>query len=138
MFKKLFLITLIASVALLGCTKKAKTNEVIKPQDNVVIVEEQPEQQLEVVEETTKVETNMNTQTITNEFKVQLFATYDEQKAMKVKDEAKTKFTEDVYIEFVAPYYKVRIGHYKTKEEADNMRDMAKEKGYSDAFTVVP
>jgi cell division septation protein DedD len=128
---------LVLVIALAGCTKKAKTNEPIK-QEQVVVVEEQPDtQQLEVIEEPLKTET-ATVMTNQNEYKVQLFATYDEAKAAKVKDEAMSKFTSEVYVDYVAPYYKVRIGHFTNKDDADKVRDEAKEKGYSDAFTVVP
>ncbi|HAV91607.1 TPA: hypothetical protein DCW38_00235 [candidate division WOR-3 bacterium] len=137
MFKKVLVLSLVLVIALAGCTKKAKTNEPIK-QEQVVVVEEQPDtQQLEVIEEPLKTET-ATVMTNQNEYKVQLFATYDEAKAAKVKDEAMSKFTSEVYVDYVAPYYKVRIGHFTNKDDADKVRDEAKEKGYSDAFTVVP
>lgn len=136
MLKKVLVLSLILIVAFAGCTKK-KTAEPIK-NDQVVIVEEQPDtQQLEVIEEPVKTETN-TTLSNQNEYKVQLFATYDEAKANKVREEAAPKFTTDVYVDYVAPYYKVRIGHFTTKDAADKVRDEAKEKGYNDAFTVVP
>ncbi|MDD3803250.1 MAG: SPOR domain-containing protein [bacterium] len=137
MVKRIFVVSLLLIVAFAGCTKKAKTNEPIK-QDQIVVVEEQPDtQQLEVIEEPIKTETNTNLSN-QNEYKVQLFATYDEAKATKVRDEAAPKFTQDVYVDYVAPYYKVRIGHFTNKDDADKVRDLAKEKGYNDAFTVVP
>jgi len=136
MFKKVLIISLVLIVAFVGCTKKAKTNEPIK-QEQVVVVEEQPDTQLEVIEEPIKTETT-TVMTNQNEYKVQLFATYDEAKATKVKEEAVSKFTSEVYVDYIAPYYKVRIGHFTNKDDADKVRDEAKEKGYNDAFTVVP
>jgi len=137
MLKKVFVLSLVLLIALMGCTKKVKTTEPIKD-EHVVIVEEQPDtQQLELIEEPIKTDT-MTVTTNTNEYKVQIFATYDEAKAIKVGDEAKPKFISEVYVEYVAPYYKVRIGHFTNKNDADKLRDEAKEKGYNDAFTVVP
>ncbi|MGE3062560.1 MAG: SPOR domain-containing protein [bacterium] len=137
MVKKVLVISLILLVAFAGCTKKAKTSEPVK-QEQVVVVEEQPDtQQLEVIEEPIKTETT-TVMTNQNEYKVQLFATYDEAKATKVQQEAAPKFTSEVYVDYVAPYYKVRIGHFTDKAAADKVRDEAKEKGYNDAFTVVP
>ncbi len=126
-----------------ACTKKSKTAEPVT-QPQVVTIEEEPQvkeeqPKLEVIEEQ-PTETNVQKTTTDTlvEYKVQIFATYDETKAYKVRDEAKPKFTEDVYVEYIPPYYKVRIGHFKTKEESDNFRNLVRDKGYSDAFTVVP
>jgi len=137
MLKKLLILVLFFSIVFAGCTKKAKTTEPV--QQPTVVIEEEPkveQPKLEVIEETPS--QNTTTQNVVSEYKVQIFATYDEAKAYKVRDEAKAKFTEDVYVEYIPPYYKVRIGHFKLKEEADRFRDIVKEKGYSDAFTVVP
>ncbi|MEO0281201.1 MAG: SPOR domain-containing protein [candidate division WOR-3 bacterium] len=139
MLKKLIILVLFSSLIFAGCTKKAKTTQPTQ-QPSVVIVEEEPkvqQPQLEIVEEK-PAETPITQQTKVSEYKVQIFATYDEAKAYKVRDEAKTKFAEDVYVEYIPPYYKVRIGHFKTKEDADRFRDLVKDKGYSDAFTVIP
>ncbi|HAF08420.1 MAG: SPOR domain-containing protein [bacterium] len=143
MLRKLLILVLFFSLVFAGCTKKAKTTEPV--QQPTVIIEEEPkveevqveQPKLEVIEETPSQDTTL-TQNVVVEYKVQIFATYDETKANKVRDEAKGKFTEEVYVEYIPPYYKVRIGHFKTKEEADSYRDLVKEKGYSDAFTVVP
>lgn len=138
MLKKLIILVLFSSLVFAGCTKKAKTTQPTQ-QPSVVVIEEEPkvqQPQLEIVEEK-PAQTPVTNQTV-NEYKVQIFATYDEAKAYKVRDEAKAKFTEDVYVEYIPPYYKVRIGHFKTKEDADRFRDLVKDKGYSDAFTVIP
>ncbi|MEO0288273.1 MAG: SPOR domain-containing protein [candidate division WOR-3 bacterium] len=139
MLKKIIVLFLFSSIVFAGCTKKAKTTQPTQ-QPSVVVIEEEPkvkQPQLEIVEEK-PAETPVTMQTTVNEYKVQIFATYDEAKAYKVRDEAKAKFTEDVYVEYIPPYYKVRIGHFKTKEDADRFRDLVKDKGYSDAFTVIP
>ncbi|MEJ5307419.1 MAG: SPOR domain-containing protein [candidate division WOR-3 bacterium] len=141
MLKKLIVLVLFSSLIFAGCTKKAKTTQPTQ-QPSVVIVEEEPkveQPKLEIVEEQPVDTAQKSTQqTVVTEYKVQIFATYDEAKAYKVRDEAKAKFTEDVYVEYIPPYYKVRIGHFKTKEDADRFRDLVKDKGYSDAFTVIP
>jgi len=133
--KKTIILGLLFVVLFAGCTKKAKVQEVTKPEDAVVIVEEQPEEQLQVVEQPVE---EIKTEVAASEFKVQIFATYNEEKANKLATELRGKFTETVYVEFIAPYYKVRLGKYTSKLEAEALRDRAREMGYSDAFVVVP
>lgn len=132
--KRTLILGLMFVVILAGCTKKSNVQEVTKPEDSVVIVEEQPEEQLQVVEQQEVVEEVAPKA----EYKVQIFATYNEDKANKLATELRGKFTEQVYIEFIAPYYKVRIGKYESKADAESLRDRAREMGYSDAFVVVP
>lgn len=139
MLKKIIVLVLFSSLIFAGCTKKAKTTQPTQ-QPSVVVIEEEPkveQPKLEVIEEK-PAETPIKQTTEINDYKVQIFATYDEAKAYKVRDEAKIKFAEDVYVEYIPPYYKVRIGHFKSKEDADRFRDIVKDKGYSDAFTVIP
>ena len=37
---------------------------------------------------------------------------------------------------FEAPLYKIRVGDCKTRQDADNVRDLAKKYGYAEAFLV--
>lgn len=72
-------------------------------------------------------------------FRVQLFATQDIEKATLEKKEAEFSFTEDrvpVYIEFDSPMYKVRIGDCATRDEAEQLRELARRKGYSTSWIV--
>lgn len=133
--KRTLILGLMFVIILAGCTKKSNVQEVTKPEDSVVIVEEQPEEQLQVVEQPVEEQVQVAPKA---EYKVQIFATYNEDKANKLATELRGKFTEQVYVEFIAPYYKVRIGKYTSKSEAESLRDRAREMGYSDAFVVVP
>jgi len=72
-------------------------------------------------------------------YRVQLFATKDIESATIAKKEAEFAFSEDsvnVYIEFDSPYYKLRIGDCKTREEAERLREIARNKGYPSAWIV--
>jgi len=72
-------------------------------------------------------------------FRVQLFATQDIEKATLEKKEAEFSFAEDqipVYIEFDSPMYKVRIGDCSTRDEAEQLRELARRKGYSTSWIV--
>ncbi len=72
-------------------------------------------------------------------YRVQLLATKDIESATIAKKEAEFAFAEDsvnVYIEFDSPYYKLRIGDCKTREEAERLREIARRKGYPSAWIV--
>ena len=40
------------------------------------------------------------------------------------------------YLDFDSPYYKVRVGDFRSREEADNVREMVRSKGYPKAWIV--
>jgi len=49
---------------------------------------------------------------------------------------ARQHFTESVYVEYQAPYYKVRLGDFLTKEDARHMVNRAKAENYAQAWVV--
>jgi hypothetical protein len=72
-------------------------------------------------------------------FRVQLFATQDIEKATLEKKEVEFAFAEagvEVYIEFDSPMYKVRLGDCTTREEAEQLRELARSKGYPTSWIV--
>jgi hypothetical protein len=69
-------------------------------------------------------------------FRVQLLATRDEIQANEVKKSAIFSFEEGVYLVFEAPYFRLRIGDCRTRNEAEVLRDEAVEKGFDDAWIV--
>lgn len=72
-------------------------------------------------------------------FRIQLFATKDIESATIAKKEAQFVFAEDslnIYVEFDSPYYKLRIGDFREREEAVMFREVAREKGYSSSWIV--
>jgi len=69
-------------------------------------------------------------------FRVQIFASTTEKNATRVADDARTTFTERLYVEFVAPYFKVRVGDCLTKEDAAVLKNKALKLGYKGAFIV--
>ena len=141
MLKKMIFVIIILSLIVVGCAKK-KAEEVVKPEESTVITEEQPTESLEIVTEEPVISEEPiledTTTSVQGEYKVQVFATYDEGKANKVADDLKTKINEEIYVEYIAPYYKVRIGHYATKADAEKVRDSIRDLGFSDAFIVLP
>ncbi len=69
-------------------------------------------------------------------FRVQIFASNTEGNASRVAEDARGVFNEQVYIEYVAPYYKVRVGDYLTREEIEPLKNKALSLGYRGAFIV--
>ncbi len=68
-------------------------------------------------------------------FRVQIFASSTEKNASRVANDARSAFNE-VYIEYVAPYYKVRVGNCLTRDDADMLKSKAAGMGYRGAFVV--
>jgi hypothetical protein len=69
-------------------------------------------------------------------FRIQLYATRDIEKARNVAESARRLFNEKTYIEYQEPLYKVRIGDYATREEAERMRYRVTSSGFEDAWLV--
>lgn len=69
-------------------------------------------------------------------FRIQLFASSTEKNASRVADDTRASFTQNVYIQHVPPYYKVRVGDFLTKEEAQVVKQQAMQMGYRGAFIV--
>jgi hypothetical protein len=69
-------------------------------------------------------------------FRIQIFASSTENNASRVADDAKTSFPEYVYVEYVPPYYKVRIGDCLTREDAEILKNKALRLGYRGAFVI--
>ena len=69
-------------------------------------------------------------------YRVQLFAGENRGDALRVEERARQKFDAEVYSDFFAPLYKVRVGDCRTMEEADVLLKEAKRKGYGDAFRI--
>lgn len=69
-------------------------------------------------------------------FRIQIFASATEKNASRVADDAKAAFPENTYVEYVVPYYKVRVGDCLTNEDANVLKNKALRLGYRGAFVV--
>ncbi len=72
-------------------------------------------------------------------FRVQIFAGRDIQAATMAETQAREDFEKHglkVYLIFEAPFYKVRVGDFTDRNEAENARDLAKRLGYKSAFVA--
>ncbi|MBN1351859.1 SPOR domain-containing protein [candidate division KSB1 bacterium] len=69
-------------------------------------------------------------------WRVQICAFRNELDARSVQREALLKFEDQVYLTYDSPYYKVRIGDCLSRYEADDLQQIAIEKGFDDAWVV--
>lgn len=72
-------------------------------------------------------------------FRVQILATKSIEAATLTEQEAKDLFSSmehTVYLIFDAPLYKIRVGDVTSRDDAEEIRDVAKDYGYREAFIV--
>jgi uncharacterized protein YcfL len=72
-------------------------------------------------------------------FRVQIMATKSIETATLAEQEAKDLFenmNHRIYLIFDAPLYKLRVGDVTTRDAAEEIRDIAKDYGYREAFIV--
>ena len=69
-------------------------------------------------------------------FRVQIHAFSSRAGADAAAEKARLRFPERVYVDYVVPYYKVRVGDCVTRAEADMLKARARQFGYTDAFIV--
>jgi hypothetical protein len=69
-------------------------------------------------------------------WRVQLMLVSDEQSAREAKRHAMMRFNKNVYMILDGPSYKIRVGDCMTREEAKELKYLAVEKGYTDAWIV--
>ncbi|MFC1508951.1 SPOR domain-containing protein [Candidatus Omnitrophota bacterium] len=63
-------------------------------------------------------------------FRVQIDMFSSESEAQQCKRKAELKFAEKVYVVYIPPFFRVRIGDFETKEEADNYVKKMKNAGH--------
>lgn len=99
----------------------------------------QTEEKIPLPEESGVAPRMMQENRVIEGFRVQLFATQEIEKATLEAREAEYRFAGDgvaVYIEFDSPMYKVRIGDCTTRDEAEQLRELARQRRYSNSWIV--
>jgi len=69
-------------------------------------------------------------------YRVQLISTRDQEEARSVIRNAVISFSENVYREYDNPYYKIRIGDFKSRYNATKLQEKAIEMGFHEAWVV--
>jgi hypothetical protein len=73
----------------------------------------------------------------TDGFRVQVLSTDDIDEANRVRAEVYEKTTrKEVYVIFEPPFYKVKVGDFTSKSEADNLRFNLNQLGYTESKVV--
>lgn len=69
-------------------------------------------------------------------YRVQIFMTKYPELASEKAKEAEAIFAERVYVDFEAPYYRVRLGEFDTLEAGEEFLLLVRQSGYQDAWLV--
>ena len=69
-------------------------------------------------------------------YRVQFFATKYPDEAASVAETVAKRLSEKTYIEYKAPYYWVKVGDCKTREESDSLLQKIKRLGYDESWVV--
>lgn len=72
-------------------------------------------------------------------FRVQIIATQDIEKATLLEEEARNQFSpfgHEAYLIFEAPLYKIRIGNFSNRNQAEDLKEKAIKMGYRESFIV--
>lgn len=69
-------------------------------------------------------------------YRVQLFSTTDYYAALRARNEALIRFDREIYFDFESPYYKIRMGDFINRQEAEAVKDQARQFGYHEAWVV--
>lgn len=70
-------------------------------------------------------------------FRVQIFSSSTRGSAENAQMQARIQLArDDVFIDFEAPYFKVRIGNFQTRNDAELLLEEVTKKGYETAFIV--
>ena len=77
-----------------------------------------------------------SSQIIIEGFRVQVLATSSRENADRLRDELSIEYGKDIYIVFEAPNYKVRIGNFIDRRQAENSRLELIKKGYLSSWII--
>jgi len=69
-------------------------------------------------------------------FRVQLASTRDYDQAIALEERASHSFDDDILIQFDSPYYKIRVGKMSSREEAQQLQQIAIKNGYRRAWVI--
>lgn len=73
----------------------------------------------------------------TRGFRLQIFSASTRQAAEDARNRAKRQLARnDIYIDFEPPYFKVRVGNFTARKEAEKLLETAKKQGYETPFIV--
>ena len=77
-----------------------------------------------------------STQIIIEGFRVQVLATRDQVNGERLRNKLSESFLEDIYIIFESPNYKVRMGNFINRRDAEALRRSLAKKGYPSSWII--
>jgi cell division protein FtsN len=87
--------------------------------------------------EVTDVQPQVRRPVTTSGYRVQIFSSSTRHAAEESQTQASAQLNrDDVFIDFEPPYFKVRIGNFQARKDAEKFLDEAKKKGYETPFIV--
>jgi uncharacterized protein YcfL len=107
--------------------------------DDIVIVKQEDAKATDQIGPVSNVSQEESTFREAQGFRVQILATKSIENATLIEQEAKDLFNtmnHKIYLIFDAPLYKVRVGDVISRDNAEEIRDIAKDYGYREAFIV--
>ncbi len=69
-------------------------------------------------------------------FRIQIFASSSQENAERIANDAQQSFTEQIYVEPDGNLFKVRVGDFLTREDADKLKVKAAQLGFRGSFVV--
>ena len=75
-------------------------------------------------------------QIIIEGFRVQVLATRDQVNGERLRNKLSESFLENIYIIFESPNYKVRMGNFIDRRDAETLRRNLAKKGYPSAWII--
>jgi len=69
-------------------------------------------------------------------FRIQVFASIFPEETYRKADSLRAEFPESVYVQFESPYYKVRLGNFESRVEAEDFLERLIQEGYAEAWVV--
>ena len=70
-------------------------------------------------------------------YRIQIGIDQNKERMEALMQRARSRIDLDVYLEFEAPFYRVRIGNFKTRKEAEQYVKELKDKGFRDSLWVM-
>ena len=108
------------------------SNITIPPLPPSPVTEEEPQQDII----TNQSNDSAAAQTVGAKFKIQVMATSDELKAQQMELDLESQFQSDVFYEKSGNIYKVFIGKFQSRADAEVLLKQVRENGYPDAWLV--
>ncbi|MBN2413141.1 SPOR domain-containing protein [candidate division KSB1 bacterium] len=79
---------------------------------------------------------SVNSGELVSGYRVQLISTRNEAEARTVKLDAMLSFPSHIYMIFDNPYYKIRVGDFISRFDANELQEIAVKKGFNEAWVV--